>query len=268
MKQMMSPLLEQCFRNTSMDVDVYSLIDNTFVREGTFLPLVLLPMNTKKKDIRALINASLHESGEKEINISAFHAMWWKYFSHVQIPKTSRFSKCSVCWEFTSTLEKIVNNTMKDRLKKIYQRHHELQRQEWDAYEDVKLDARNRPNKFLSIVVDGMDQNTTMVPKMRQTVKNIEGQYVKTHLCGVLVHGWGLYCDVWIDAHHRHDSNQVVTSIMGVLNAVHSARGSLPPICVYKQIIVHGRIRTSFCLGSMQLWWAWSTLRKSGWVSF
>jgi hypothetical protein len=77
---------------------------------------------------------------------------------------------------------------MKDRLKQIYQRHHELQRQERDVYEEVKLDARNRPNKFLSIVVDGMDQNTTMVPKMRQTVKNIEGRYVKTHLCGILVH--------------------------------------------------------------------------------
>ena len=102
---------------------------------------------------------------------------------------------------------------MKDRLKQIYQRHHELQYQERDAYEDVKLDARNRPDKFLSIVVDGMDQNITMVPKMRQTVKNTEGWYVQTHLCGVKVHSWGLYYDVWIDAHHRHDTNQVVTSI-------------------------------------------------------
>jgi hypothetical protein len=192
-------------------------------KDGIFLPLVLLPMNTKKNDIRALINESLLELREKEISASAFHAMWRRYFSHVQIPKTSRFSKCNVCWEFTSTLEKVVINTMKDRLKQIYQRHHELQCQERDAYKDVKLDARNRPNKFLSIVVDGIDQNTTMVPKMRQTVKNIEGRYVKTHLCGVLVHGWGLYCDVWIDAHYRHDSNQVV-------NAVHSARGTVPPI--------------------------------------
>jgi hypothetical protein len=29
----------------------------------------------------------------------------------------------------------------------------------------------------------------TMVPKMRQTVKNIESRFVKTHLYGVLVHG-------------------------------------------------------------------------------
>jgi hypothetical protein len=192
--------------------------------------LVLLPMNTRKKDIRNLINQSLHESREREISVSAFHAMWRNSFSHVQIPRTSRFSKCNVCWEFTSTLEEVVSNTMKDKLKQIYQRHHELQRQERDAYEEVKLDARNRPDKFMSIVVDGMDQNTTMVPKMRQSVKNIEGRYVKTHLYGVLVHGWGLCCDLWIDAHHKHDSNQVVTSIMRVFRHVHIARGALPPI--------------------------------------
>jgi hypothetical protein len=121
MKQIMLLLPAQCFKNTSVDVDVHSLIGNNYKKkDGIFLPLVLLPMNTKKKDIRALINESLLESGEKEISVSAFHAMWRKYFSHVQIPKTSRFSKCSVCWEFTSTLEKVVSNTMKDRLKQIY----------------------------------------------------------------------------------------------------------------------------------------------------
>ena len=49
------------------------------------------------------------------------------------------------------------------------------------------------------LIMDGMDQNTTMVPKLRQVVKGIEGRYVKTHLCGVLVHGEGLYSDVWIN---------------------------------------------------------------------
>ena len=48
----------------------------------------------------------------------------------------------------------------------------------------------------MSLIVDDMDQNTTMVPKMKQTVKNIESQFVKTHLCGVLVHDIGLYADV------------------------------------------------------------------------
>jgi hypothetical protein len=65
-------------------------------RDGVFVPLVLLPMNTKKKDIRNLINQSLQELRESEISVSAFHAMWRNSFSHVQIPRTSRFSKCNV----------------------------------------------------------------------------------------------------------------------------------------------------------------------------
>jgi hypothetical protein len=59
-----------------------------------------------------------------------------------------------------------------------------------------KRSAMITPDFFMSLIVDGMDQNTTMVPKMRQTVKNIESRFVKAHLCEVLVHGIGLYTDV------------------------------------------------------------------------
>jgi hypothetical protein len=38
-------------------------------RDGIFVPLVLLPMNTKKKDIRSLINQSLMEARKKEISV-------------------------------------------------------------------------------------------------------------------------------------------------------------------------------------------------------
>ncbi len=40
-----------------------------------FIPLILLPINTKKKDIHALINDHLLKDGEKDIRVSAFHAM-------------------------------------------------------------------------------------------------------------------------------------------------------------------------------------------------
>jgi hypothetical protein len=86
------------------------------------------------------------------------------------------------------------------------------------------------PDFFMSLIVDGMDQNTNTVPKMRQTVKNIESRFVKTHLYGILVHGIGLYADVWIDAHHKHDSNQVITSVMHVIADVRRRKGRLPPI--------------------------------------
>jgi hypothetical protein len=82
---------------------------------------------------------------------------------------------------------------------------------------------------FMSLIVNGMDQNTTMVPKMRQTMKNIESRFVKIYLYGVLVHGIRLYADVWIDAHHKHDSNQVITSVMHVIADVRRRKDRLPP---------------------------------------
>ena len=82
-------------------------------------------------------------------------------------------------------------------------------------------------DESLCLIVDGMDQNTTMVPKLRQSVKSTEERYVKTHLCGVLVHSVALYIHLWFDVHHAHDSNQVVTSLAKVLGDVQSRKGSL-----------------------------------------
>ena len=49
-------------------------------------------------------------------------------------------------------------------------------------------------------------------------------------LCRVLVHGIGFYCHTWVDSHHKHDSNQVVTSIMKVLYDVKHRKERLPPV--------------------------------------
>ena len=82
----------------------------------------------------------------------------------------------------------------------------------------------------MCLIVDGMDQNTTMVPKMRQTVKNIESRFVKTHLCTVFVHGIGLYADVCTDAYHKQHSNQVITTVMHVIDDVRRRKSVLSPM--------------------------------------
>ena len=64
---------------------------------------------------------------------------------------------------------------------------------------------------------------------------------MKTHLCGILVHDEDLYLDVWIDSHHKHDSNQVITSIMNVINDVRDRRGGLLPLVLCIQADNCGR---------------------------
>ena len=64
---------------------------------------------------------------------------------------------------------------------------------------------------------------------------------MKTHLCGVLVHKEGLYLDVWIDLYHKHDSNQVVTSKMHVIDDVRTHHGGKLPTVLRIQVDNCGR---------------------------
>ena len=65
----------------------------------------------------------------------------------------------------------------------------------------------------------------------------------------MLVHGEGLYLDVWIDLHHKLDNNQVVTSIMHVIDDVRTRRGGkLPPILRIQVDNCGRENKTSTCL--------------------
>ena len=104
-----------------------------------------------------------------------------------------------------------------------------------------------------------MDQNTTLVPKIRQSVKGIEGRYVKTRLCGVLVHRGRLYSNIWIDSHHKHDSNQVITSIMYAIADMKARRGE--PYG-FKRTTVAEKTRTNTCSVCVLHLLVWAILRR------
>ena len=198
--------------------------------DNTIVPLILLPMNTTKVDVFHYVNEEVKKLVDGEpLSITSFHRLWRTEFPHVQIPPFSRFSKCYHCWEYKCGMEATTNAAARVEIKKLYIVHINHQMEERRDYWLFKRSAMITPDFYMCLIVDGMDQNTTMVPKMRQTVKNIESRFVKTHLCGVLVHGIGLYADVWIDAHHKHDSNQVITTVMHVIADVKKRKGKLAP---------------------------------------
>jgi hypothetical protein len=193
--------------------------------------LIFLPMNTTKVDVFYFMNEEVKKMVWREpLSIASFHRMWRTEFPHVQIPPFSRFSNCYYYWEYKYAMEATTNVAARMEINNLYVVHIRHQIEERRDYWLFKRSAMITPDLFMCLIVDGIDQNTTMVPKMRQTVKNIESCFVKTHLCGVLVHGIGLYVDVWIDAHHKYDSNQVITSVMHVIADVRWRKGRLPPM--------------------------------------
>lgn len=198
--------------------------------DNEVVPLILLPMNTVKFDVFNYVNEEVKRicNGET-ISMSSFRRMWRIKYPHVQVPPFSRFSKCYHCWEYKCAMEGTTNADARIRIKELFMLHMRNQMEERRHYWIFKRSCYISPELYMCIIVDGMDQNTTMVPRMRQTVKNIEHRFVKTHLCGALVHGIGLYCDVWFGAHHKHDSNQVVSTLLYVIGDVLRRKGFLPP---------------------------------------
>jgi hypothetical protein len=198
--------------------------------DNAIVPLILLPMQTQKMDVFHCINEEVKKIADgSTISISSFRKLWQKHFPHVHIPPHSRFSKCYHCWEYKSAMEGTTNLAAKEQAKALFIEHIFQQMAERRDYWAFKRSCYLSPEMFMCIIVDGMDQNSTMVPKMHQSVKNMEYRFVKTHLCGALVHGIGLYCDFWFDAHHKHDSNQVITTLLHVIQDVKRLKGFLPP---------------------------------------
>ena len=64
-----------------------------------------------------------------------------------------------------------------------------LDRQERRVYYKHRYKARRFPDKYLTIIDDGMDQKTTSVPRVRRKTKaTCNLSYVGTHLVGAILH--------------------------------------------------------------------------------
>jgi hypothetical protein len=72
-----------------------------------------------------------------------------------------------VCWEYKCGMEATTNAATRLQIKELFLVHIRHQMEERRDYWLFKRSAMITPDFFMSLIVDGMDQNTTMVLKMR-----------------------------------------------------------------------------------------------------
>ncbi len=92
--------------------------------------------------------------------------------------------------------------------------------------------AKRHPSRYLSIIIDGMDQSKTFVPHFVRVSKSVSSLWkLKTHITGAIVHGRGAYG--FFDNHEwPHSSNLTITVLLNLLSMY---RESLPPV-LYLQL--------------------------------
>ena len=145
--------------------------------DNQMVPLILLPMNTRREDVFHTVVANVERiTKSKAPGPCSFYCLWRTEYTHVQIPPHSRFSKCQTFWEYRTCWEASTTNPpQKQLVRERLNLHQTIQMEERKDYWRAKQNAILYPNESMCLIVDGMDQNTTMLPKLRQVVKGIEG---------------------------------------------------------------------------------------------
>ncbi|XP_072019537.1 uncharacterized protein [Amphiura filiformis] len=93
------------------------------------------------------------------------------------------------------------------------------------------MKACEKPSKYMSMILDGMDQHVTQLPKPLTNSKSMASMWkLPTHITGAIVHGRGQH--VFVDINEvPHDSNMTMNVLLQVLLKY----PSLPPV-LYLQL--------------------------------
>ena len=134
------------------------------------------------------------------------------------------FSTCKVCESFQRRILEAKTKEEREQLKRLRRRHVSKQQRERKQYYSNRAKAILNKNRYLSIIVDGMDQQKTNVPLASQKV-NFTTQLTQ-RVMGVRVHGIRTYVFVTDDT-VKGGANYIISVLHYVLKDL-AARNELP----------------------------------------
>lgn len=160
---------------------------------------------------------------------SYFMRIWRQKCSHIQVRKTSRFTKCTTCEHLRSAMVNAVRAGQPTDELLIQKRvHNEFVTRERREYCRKKEQAILRPKDFLSIIIDGADQTAFSIPHFTTSTKDQRGHGLKVHLIGLLKHGATNQLHLYtMTENHETGSNHIVEVVHRFLNK-QGQEGPLP----------------------------------------
>ncbi|CAC5388899.1 unnamed protein product [Mytilus coruscus] len=176
-----------------------------------------LPPCLTKASLYEMYKDDMEEHAEQTISLSHFYWMWRNCVSYVSIPANSRLSKCNICTQIKTKMVETKDQNARMELKRTREQHLLKQSLERRKYYKHAHKARQHPDKYMSMIIDGMDQSKTEIPHFLYLSSLTAGMWkLRTHLVGALVHGVGLYGFFdWYQ--YAHSSNLTIHVILSIL---------------------------------------------------
>lgn len=173
-------------------------IDNRVKMLGDFMPhksYIHLPPGSKDELYQTyVLDCQLSALNDCVTRTTFFNLMSQK-FPRVKIPKQKRFAKCDECESFDTRIRSAFSDATRQQLRKEKSRHLDFVVQERRKYykhrRKAASDPISHPNKeYMSLIIDGMDQAKTQVPRVRRETSSTKNLYGVPYVTiGVLDHG-------------------------------------------------------------------------------
>ena len=176
------------------------------------------------------IKADLELMGFSSASLSYFYAVlkdikWFKRRTDW------RLGKCGLCESLKKKVSKYWRQPAERRKwEEELKKHREFQRVQRRKYYKHKMKAARNPEKYVSLIVDGMDNIKTVLPHPKPMTKEVKGAtQLKLGVTGVLCHGRQInhqfyhMPDFW-----PHGPDHVISIINDVIKKIQHAMEEKP----------------------------------------
>lgn len=188
---------------------------------GTWSQILELLNADMESDIRQDPDGSL-APGTPPITLSFFTRVVHQHFPLVKLPERyDMFQKCSDCTHFKYQKMRTRDGDTLAGLQREQQWHLSKVMKERAKYWKHRRKARTNPGRYISLIIDGMDQHKTRLPRMVLKPKSMASlKAMKTHVTGVLLHGHNPRASVFVSTPStKNDSNLTIECLMRTLMA-------------------------------------------------
>jgi hypothetical protein len=156
---------------------------------------------------------------------------------YMKIRKIKQFTKCDKCDHYDEERRKAKSPAAKERWARKKEKHMDWQMEERQKYYANRLLSTLYPEKYLSIIIDGMDQAKTSLLRIRRDVKESASlEKVPMTLIAAINHGSAPHASIFtFPQDFPKDSSltcQIIANKISLIIDECKARGeTLPPVC-------------------------------------
>ncbi|XP_062566153.1 uncharacterized protein LOC134228510, partial [Saccostrea cucullata] len=199
--------------------------------------VILLAYKTRKIDIYNQYVEEEIEKMQRSVSKANFYKIWKEKFPHLKIKQTNSFSKCNTCTKLDAQLQVTRDPLEREEIKGLIKAHNYRQMMERKYYYSKRNQAKENSRRFMSIIIDGMDQMKTNLPHFlgRRSNDLDVANLLSTHIQGVINHGLEKFTKYLDINEYAHDSNMVINTILKELYGASLQMGNFLPPTLYIQ---------------------------------